>query len=389
MPKQASLFFIILLSFLANYGVSANPSDQSNAPAVSPESLPHLLTTEAETLSPTYTSDVETKSNETPSQQTISTLSINAGEPSPTDIQTKGEEILISQELASPPVSVNDPTLETKADENISSSLSPNSNVDNSVLDIRDMDSLSQDNTSLPPSEAIPEAVPPPPSVDVPPVGTVQGETLSSEETKGNDILSLENTYVPSSSPPGVEESISPALASDSVDSTPVLETSDDGSFTQENQSSVPYVNAPAPAEQEITTLDYSSATTPTTETPENVPELINDDSSLPKTAAPAPSEAFSLLPESDPTTVPSNDETFGLGPTSSHNTILPFNYRAEDETVEPYEEEEDSWNGGNGAVAGVLVGACVIGVGGFVYQKRKKDNIRAQYQCLAKRGGV
>ncbi|XVF07920.1 hypothetical protein REPUB_Repub06bG0180700 [Reevesia pubescens] len=42
--------------------------------------------------------------------------------------------------------------------------------------------------------------------------------------------------------------------------------------------------------------------------------------------------------------------------------------------------DEEDSWNGVNEAVAGVLVGACVIGVGGIVYQKRKKDNIRAQY---------
>ncbi|XWS43594.1 hypothetical protein CRYUN_Cryun16bG0117600 [Craigia yunnanensis] len=386
MPKQASIVcfsLFIVLSLLANYSISAEPSDQSYALAasesenksISPESLPVLPnpdspTTEAEaiaeTLSPTYFSvppsanipDVETKSDETLSEENVSTLSNDE----PTDLEITKDVDNLSQEN-------NPPAVETK----------------------ESTEDLFQENTSLPPS----------PSVDVPAVETkedenVSQENLSSEETKGNEILSQENTSIPSSSPnvdaPGVEENKSPALAPAYVD-TPALETSDDGSFTQDNQSPVTYVNAPAPetkGEQDITTQDYSSATPPYTESqnPENVPEF-NDYSSLPKTAVPAPSEALSF-PESDPTILmtPSNDDKFGSAPTSD-NTIFPFNYRAEDEPVEPYEDEEDSWNKVNGAVAGFLVGACVIGVGGFVYQKRKKDNIRAQYECLAKKGEV
>ncbi|XVE96712.1 hypothetical protein REPUB_Repub02eG0246600 [Reevesia pubescens] len=377
MPKQAfkvCLSLFLVLSLLANYSISAKPFDRSYAPAASEpenksvyqESLPVLPNPDsptieaeaiAETLSPTYFSvppianipDVETKSDETISQENISTLS-NADEP--TDLQTKGEENL-SQELAASSPSVNtDSTIETKGDENISTSLSP-SNVDNSVLDTRDMDNLSHENTSLPLSKA-----------DTPAAQTkedenVSQENLSYEETKGNEILSQENTSVPSSS------SSPPSLAPAYID-TPALETSDDGSFTQENQSPVTYLNAPAPqtkGEQDFTTQDYPSATPPNTESqnPENAPEL-NDYNSLPKPAVPAPSEAL-LFPESDPTIqmTPSNDDSFGLAPTS-HNTILPFNYRAEDEPVEPYEDEEDSWNGVNGAVAVVLVGACVVG---------------------------
>ncbi|XVE76190.1 hypothetical protein DITRI_Ditri12bG0153200 [Diplodiscus trichospermus] len=377
MPEQGSqvcLSFFMVLLLLANYGISAQPSDKkSHAPPAS------------ESANKSSVPDVKTKSDKTLSQ---------------------GDQKNLSQELASPS-SVHDPNLETKGDENVSTSLSP-SNVDNSVLDTRDMDNLPQKNTSLPPSKAGPPAVGtkdssteglfqentsvPPPSVEAPAVATKEDENVSQQQTKGNEVLARENTYVPSSSPimdsPGVEENKSSALAPAYID-TPALETSDRGSFTQGNQSSVTYVNnATAP----VAAQDYSSATPPNTETQnvENVPEL-NNHSSLPKTAVPSPSKAVSF-PEPDPTIqmTPSNEgSTFGLAPTSDHPTILPFNYRAEDEPVEPYGDEEDSWNGMNGAVAGALVSACVVGVGGFVYQKRKKDNIRAQYHCLDKKEGV
>ncbi|OMO73545.1 hypothetical protein COLO4_27030 [Corchorus olitorius] len=209
------------------------------------------------------------------------------------------------------------------------------------------------------------------------------------------------------------------------------VDTSDGGSFTQETQSPVSSVNAPAPETQlnDYTSLPTSFSSSPApssseavsdsfpessdttqdifpsanppneeTQTQESVPEL-NDYSSLPKSASPAPSEAaaVSSFPESsDQPTIEemtpsstSNDGTdFGLFAPSSH-TILPSNYRAEDEPVEPYEEEENSGNGVTGAVAGVLASVCIVGVAGFVYQKKKNDNIRAQYTCLAKRGGV
>ncbi|MBA0858634.1 hypothetical protein Goshw_029055 [Gossypium schwendimanii] len=336
MAKQTSQVcgaLFIVLSLLANYSISTKPSEQH---APSPDSPTFFAVPPSANIP-----DVETKSNETISQENVSTLS-NADEP--TDLQTKGEETLSDQQPASSQSINVDPTLETNGDNNIPTSLSPPI-VDNSVLDTRVMDSVSQENTSVPLLKADPPAaetkesgiiedlfqentsLPPSPNVDVPNVET-------NEE---------KNTLVPSS--PYID--------------TPAFETSDDGSFTQENLS-------PPPSN---TVSEY----------PEDVPQL-NDYSSLPNNIVPAPSEALSY-PESD---------TFSSAPTSNQHTILPFNYRAEDEPVEPYEEEEeDSWNGVNGAVAGVLVGVFVIGVGGFVYKKRKNDNVRAQYHSLAKKEGV
>ncbi|KAK8553795.1 hypothetical protein V6N13_072733 [Hibiscus sabdariffa] len=221
------------------------------------------------------------------------------------------------------------------------------------------MDSVSQENTPVPLSNADPPAAETKESSieDLVQENASLPPTVETKE-EGNNI-SQESTWVPTSPPP----SVSPAY----VD-TPAFETSDDGSFTQENQS-------PPPSNM----------------VPENVPQL-NDYNSQPNNIIPAPSEALSY-PKLDPTiqSTPSNDDTYDSAPTSNQHTILPFNYRAEDEPVEPYEEEEDSWNRANGAVAGVLVGACVIGLGGFVYQKRKRDNVRAQYQyqCLGKKEGV
>lgn len=329
MAKQASQVcgaLFIVLSLLANYSISTKPSQQH---APSPDSPTYFAVPPSANIP-----DVETKSNETLPQENVSTLS-TADEP--TGLQNKGQQTLSDQQPVSSPSINVDPTLETNGDNNIPASLSPPI-VDNTVLDPRDMDSVSQGNTSVPLLKADPPAaetkesedlfqentsLPPSPNVNVPNVET-------NEEN---------NTLVPSSSP--------------YID-TPAFETSDDGSFTQENLS-------PPPSNTE------------------DVPQL-NDYSSLPNNIVPAPSQALSY-PESD---------TFNSAPTSNQHTILPFNYRAEDEPVEPYEEEEeDSWNGVNGGVAGVLVGACVIGVGGFVYKKRKNDNVRAQYHSLAKREGV
>ncbi|XVF07910.1 hypothetical protein REPUB_Repub06bG0179800 [Reevesia pubescens] len=84
------------------------------------------------------------------------------------------------------------------------------------------------------------------------------------------------------------------------------------------------------------------------------------------------------------PTLAPANVDTPALETSDDGKNNLAIHYRAEDEPVEPYEDEENSWNGVNEVATGFLVGACVVGVEGFVYQKRKKDNIRTQYQCLA-----
>ncbi|KAL4340408.1 hypothetical protein GQ457_08G019430 [Hibiscus cannabinus] len=422
MPKHASkpcFSLFILLSLLVNYGISADSSEKY-APTAS-----ESVNKSTSSVPPgANIPDVVTESNETLPGQNVATLS-NSNVT--TDLQNKGAQNL-SDQLASSPSVNTDPTIQTQGGNNIPTSPSPSpSIIDNSVLDTRDMDSVSQENTSVPLSSADPPATgtkgsgiedivqentslppsvetkgdnniissPSPSIIDNSVLDTRDMDSVSQENTpvplsnadppaaetkesgiedlvqentslpptvetreEGNNV-SQENTLVPTSPPP----SVSPAY----ID-TPAFETSDDGSFTQENQS-------PPPSNM----------------VPENVPQL-NDYNSQPNNIVPAPSEALSY-PELDPTiqSTPSNDDTYDSAPTSNQHTILPFNYRAEDEPVEPYEEEEDSWNRANGAVAGVLVGACVIGVGGFVYQKRKRDNVRAQYQyqCLGKKEGV
>ncbi|GMI96575.1 hypothetical protein HRI_003326800 [Hibiscus trionum] len=331
MSKVCFSLFIVL-SLLANHSISTDSSEQY-APTAS-ESRIKSASSESDLSVPPSANipDVVTESNGTLPVENVSTLS-NSNEP--TDLQTKGEETLIDQELAYSPSVNADPTIETKgSDDNILTSPSPSPSSprsidDNSVLDTRDMDGLSRENVPVPLSKADPPAA----------------------ETKeeGNNVAQ-ENTLAPSSSPP----TLSPAY----ID-TPGFETSDEGSFTQENQS-------PPPSNT-------------VSQTPEIVPQL-NDYSSLPIAAVPAASEL---------------DPSIQSTPYDSAPTVFPSNYRAEDEAVEPYEEEEDSWNRANGAVACVLVGACVIGVAGFVYQKRKKDEVRAQvqheYECLAlvKKEGV
>ncbi|GMI71244.1 hypothetical protein HRI_000793700 [Hibiscus trionum] len=404
MPKQVCFSLFIVLSLLVNCSISADSSQQI-APTASQSANPpganitNIVTGSNETLpgenvstlsNSNLTTDVQTKGAQNVfDQQLASSPSVNAD---PT-VQTKGDDNIstspspsilgtrdtdsVSQENTSVPLSSADPpaaatkgsgiedivqentslppTVETKGDNNIPTSPSP-SIVDNSILDTRDMDSVSQENTSVPFSNADPPVAETKESSieDLVQENTSLPPTVETKE--GGNNVSRENTLVP--------PSISPAYIN-----TPAFETSDDGSFTQENQS-------PPPSNM----------------VSENVPQL-NDYSSQPNNVVPAPSEALSY-PELDPTmqSTPSNDDTYNTAPTSNQHTILPFNYRAEDEPVEPYEEEEDSWNRANGAVAGVLVGACVIGVGGFLYQKRKKDNVRAhqyQYQCLGKKEGV
>ncbi|KAL4296405.1 hypothetical protein GQ457_12G010310 [Hibiscus cannabinus] len=306
-PKVCFSLFVVL-SLLANHTISADSSEHYAPSASESENIP----------------DVVTESNETLTEENVSTLS-DSNEP--TDLQTKGEQTLFDQELAPSPSVNADPTIETKGDANIPTSPPPI--VDNSVLDTRDMDSLSQENTSVPLSKADPPAA-------------------VTNESSIEDLVQ-ENMSLP-----------------------PTVETEEEG-----NNVSPPLLS---PA--------YTVS-----ESPENVPQL-NDYSSLSIAAVPAPSEALSYpVLDSDPTTqsTPSNDETYESAPTSNQHEIFPSNYRAEDMSVEPYQEEEDSWNRANGAVACVLVGAFVIGMGGFVYQKRKKDDVKAQheYECLTKKEGV
>ncbi|KAK8685483.1 hypothetical protein V6N13_041483 [Hibiscus sabdariffa] len=332
-PKVCFSLFVVL-SLLANHTISTDSSEHY-APSASESENKSASSESYFSVSPgANIPDIVTESNETLPEENVSTPS-DSNEP--TDLQTKGEQTLIDQELASSPSVNADTTIETKGDANIPTSPPPI--VDNSVLDTRDMDSLSQENTSVPLSNADPPAA----------------------ETKESSIEDLfqENMSLP-----------------------PTVETEEEGNNVSQENTLVPSSSPPL----------LSPAYT-VSESPENVPQL-NDYSSLSIAAVPAPSEALSYpVLDLDPTTqsTPSNDETYESASTSNQHEIFPSNYRAEDMTVEPYQEEEDSWNRTNGAVACVLVGAFVIGVGGFVYQKRKKDDVKAhhEYECLTKKEGV
>ncbi|GKV05646.1 hypothetical protein SLEP1_g17633 [Rubroshorea leprosula] len=378
-------YVLVVLLLLANSGMSARPtSELPSAPITSAVSesmfLPDTQITESEpgALSPTYSSlppaaDVlETKYNETLSQDN----------PSPP--------------LASPPYasdvsqSVDASVLDTRNDENLSQVIisvpppsSPSTVQDSPAVEPKNIEDLFQENTSLPPS---------PSYTDVPALDTTDGGSFSQE----NSSVSSPSLYADGSA---LSDDVKSPAISPSYPDTPASEATNGESFSdQGNQygTSIVYSSAPETKTEADISPEYSSsvAAAPpsnaeTTQNPENVPEM-NDYISTPKSAAPA--QVVQLpFPESDaePTTqmAPStvNGDGVDLAPIS-HHTILPFNYRAEDEPVEPYEDEESSWDRMNGALAGVLVGVCVVGVGGFVYKKRK-NNLRAQYESLAKKG--
>ncbi|KAK8553796.1 hypothetical protein V6N13_072734 [Hibiscus sabdariffa] len=134
MPKHASkpcFSLFILFSLLVNYGISADSSEKY-APTAS-----ESVNNSTSSVPPAANiPDIVTESNRTLPGQNVSTLS-NSNVT--TDLQTEGAQ--------------------TKGGNNIPTSPSPSpSIIDNSVLDTRDMDSVSQENTSVPLSNADPPA---------------------------------------------------------------------------------------------------------------------------------------------------------------------------------------------------------------------------------------
>lgn len=78
------------------------------------------------------------------------------------------------------------------------------------------------------------------------------------------------------------------------------------------------------------------------------------------------------------------------VAPTPNSYEESPFSYQADDEVPIVVDDEQES--GGQthkGAAVGVVVFAvCLVGLGGFVYKKRKNDHMRrsSQYEYLGKR---
>ncbi|POO01655.1 LPXTG cell wall anchor domain containing protein [Trema orientale] len=75
-----------------------------------------------------------------------------------------------------------------------------------------------------------------------------------------------------------------------------------------------------------------------------------------------------------------------------THPEVFPFTYEADDEVDPELAEDIQDYNGsaaqgGSGTVAVALGAVCLIGIGGFIYKKRKNEQQRkSQYEYLNKR---
>ncbi|XP_050379487.1 vegetative cell wall protein gp1-like [Argentina anserina] len=154
-----------------------------------------------------------------------------------------------------------------------------------------------------------------------------------------------------------------------------------------------PYIDAPAPekeAEQLNISPDYSPSPAPYfTQYPSPPPYVEVEapevyEAYTPTLApAPEPSSVFGSEPLSD-TDPGSPDSEMAPDP-----TVLPSNYRAEDDSIDfddEYYSSEQSKN--RVTMVGFVLGAvCVVGLAGILFNKKKNNKSNAEYDYeLAKR---
>ncbi|KAH7513208.1 hypothetical protein FEM48_Zijuj12G0172000 [Ziziphus jujuba var. spinosa] len=185
----------------------------------------------------------------------------------------------------------------------------------------------------------------------------------------GNASLSAENASSPAydgafaPQPPG-DEFLSPEYPS------PAPEIADDNEFSPQYSSPTPYVDNMAP---EIADDDeyYSSTPTPT-------PATTVDSSS---------SQLPNYAPVATPVSTTPDVDYGNVAPTPRSN-VLPFTYEAEDEVSETDEGLQGEFSHEKkGTVLGfVIFAVCLVGLGGFVYKKKKNDMRKSQYEYLGKR---
>ena len=94
-----------------------------------------------------------------------------------------------------------------------------------------------------------------------------------------------------------------------------------------------------------------------------------------------------------DPSAAPDTDDYDGdwTAPAAAKPTVLPSTYEADDEVDPELAAEIEAYTAArernSRALVVVLGFACLVGVGGFVYNKRKQDMAKkSQYQYLSKR---
>ncbi|KAL5740770.1 hypothetical protein ACOSQ2_029950 [Xanthoceras sorbifolium] len=183
-------------------------------------------------------------------------------------------------------------------------------------------------------------------------------------------VMALEEEEEGSVSPAPSPSLILPSTAED-ADTLTLVESDQNNDYnsTTENLESVP-------SDEDSSTLpDEEDNSTIETQEPATSPEEDTES----KQVVPPPAAA-------------AVDEDVDMPPMSSNPSVMPYTYAAEDETVDiVYEENEGAWGSwaagqNNGVkVAGVMVGVCLVGLAGLVYNKKNKKKTQFQYQSLSK----
>lgn len=190
----------------------------------------------------------------------------------------------------------------------------------------------------------------------------------SSSPPAAGDDAPLSVNYA--SPPPYYDEAFAPELGDEIL--TPQYPPSPAPSFED---------LAPEPADNYDLSPEYSS---PPPYDDVMAPEFADDNdefySPLEAPMSPAP---VSTTPASDG----------DISPTPGSNRVSPFTYQADDQFPEVDEQETEGKDEfremKKRAVVGfVIFSVCMVGLGGFVYKKRKVDHMRrsSQYQYLGKK---
>ncbi|KAF3442833.1 hypothetical protein FNV43_RR16751 [Rhamnella rubrinervis] len=187
----------------------------------------------------------------------------------------------------------------------------------------------------------------------------------SSPPAAGDDPLSLNYAspppYYDEAFAPELDEILSPQYPPSPAPSFEALapEPADEYDFSPEYPSRPPYDDVMAPEFAHNNDEFYSPLEAPTFPTP------------------------VSTTPASDSDVVP----------TPGSNMVSPFTYQADGQVPE-FDEQETKGKDEFGemkkrtVVGFVIFSVCLVGLGGFVYKKRKDDHMRrsSQYQCLSKK---
>lgn len=181
---------------------------------------------------------------------------------------------------------------------------------------------------------------------------------------------------------------------------TPSMQDQNDVVLTPEYQDPETTISLPSPPPY------HYNQQTPSTLAPQNdvvfssPPPYLDDDDQDDNTSyySPVPSTApeYEYFPYIAPVYDTDYDDDYFAPdqpqPDQSHPEVFPFTYEADDEVDPELAEDIQAYNDsaaqrGSGTVVVALGAVCLIGLGGFIYKKRKNEKQRkSQYQYLNKR---